>query len=186
MKENSSNIPSSKTSPTFQQQNMSSSRQHPQSPPTALPTLLAANYIPPPKSPLCMSASSPLVETIVPPKSSSSHLLQPPHSTTVTMMSTHSHPNSSSIIARRRIPTPLPLISVRETTTVNSIHSPLRALFSSSSNNSYNSSSPSPIRYSPGSFSGSTSQLFILLNSPKNKINSSSSSSTCALSPFVG
>ena len=64
MKENSSNIPSSKTSPTFQQQNMSSSRQHPQSPPTALPTLLAANYIPPPKSPLCMSASSPLVETI--------------------------------------------------------------------------------------------------------------------------
>uniref|UniRef100_A0A914LYE5 Uncharacterized protein n=1 Tax=Meloidogyne incognita TaxID=6306 RepID=A0A914LYE5_MELIC len=169
---------------------MSSSRQHPQSPPTALPTLLAANYIPPPKSPLCMSASSPLVEAIAPPKSSSSNLLQPPqHATTVP---THSQPNSSSIIARRRIPTPLPLISVREmptkiTTPTTPTHSPLRALFSSSSNNSssyYSPSSPSPIRFTPASFSGSTSQLFILLNSPKNNV--STSSSTCALSPFLG
>nr|CAD2175540.1 unnamed protein product [Meloidogyne enterolobii] len=173
---------------------MSSSRQHPQSPPTALPTLLAANYIPPPKSPLCMSASSPLVEAIAPPKSSSSNLLQPPqHATSVA----HSQPNSSSIIARRRIPTPLPLISVREMPTLTTpttpnpttvpTHSPLRALFSSSSNNSssyYSPSSPSPIRFSPASFSGSTSQLFILLNSPKNNVTTSSS--TCALSPFLG
>nr|CAD2156420.1 unnamed protein product [Meloidogyne enterolobii] len=171
---------------------MSSSRQHPQSPPTALPTLLAANYIPPPKSPLCMSASSPLVEAIAPPKSSSSNLLQPPQHATTVAMPTHSQPNSSSIIARRRIPTPLPLISVREMPTTPNpttvpTHSPLRALFSSSSNNSssyYSPSSPSPIRFSPASFSGSTSQLFILLNSPKNNV--STSSSTCALSPFLG